>query len=322
MSAFDPMGFAGNPLDRLSALRDDAPALAALAEDKNARAVAFAQNMPVLCGDGAGQTALHALSEAEAFAPAREKILLGRDAIGPVYALLLPDDCALEEQPAASGGFIDQRHLSLRGRPDLSFHDLRGLGMKAALPAANIAILAQAKSILHFHAAHRFCARCGAETAAAQAGWRRDCSACGAQHFPRTDPVVIVLVTQGASCLMGRQKQFPPGMYSCLAGFVESGETFEEAARREILEESGVRIGAVACLASQPWPFPANLMLGCRAEALSREIVMDAAELEDCRWFSRDEVRAMIEGRHEQAFQAPNSLAIARRLLDHWLAEG
>jgi NAD+ diphosphatase len=322
MSAFDQMGFAGNPLDRMSNLRDDALALADCANDPGARAVVFAQAMPVLRPNGAGLSALHRLSAARDFGCVREEILLGRDAAGPVFALLLPDDCAQAEESAPEGAFVDQRRVALRGRPDLPIHDLRRLGMEDALDRAQIAILAQAKAALHFHASHRFCARCGAETSAEQGGWRRDCAACGARHFPRTDPVVIVQVTHGDDCLLGRQKHFPPGMYSCLAGFVEGGETLQEAARREIMEESGVTLGEVEILASQPWPFPASLMIGCRASALSREIVMDAIELEDCRWFSRLEVRAMIEGWHPQALLAPKPIAIARRLLDHWLAGG
>ncbi|MCW2315948.1 NAD+ diphosphatase [Rhodoblastus acidophilus] len=319
MSPFDQMGFAGNPLDRLSELRDDAPALAALRDSFFSRAVAFVGALPVLRLNDAGVTALHGRDDFETLAVGAP-VLLGRDAAGPIYAAQLPDSL-LAEQPEAGGGFIDPRELKIAGRPDLVLRDLRALAVEGALPREEIAILAQAKAALHWHGAHRFCARCGAETAVAQAGWRRDCPACGAQHFPRTDPVAIVLATSGDACLMGRQKQFPPGMYSCLAGFVESGESIEEAARREVLEESGVRLGAVSILASQPWPFPCSLMVGCRAEALSRDIVMDAKELEDCRWFRRDEVRAMIEGCHATNLTAPNSIAIARRLLDHWLTE-
>lgn len=319
MTPFDLMGFTGNPLDRLSELRDDAPALAALRDSPFSRAVAFVGPRPVLRSNGSGLTALHGRDDIESLATGA-KILLGRDAAGPIYALQLPDSL-LAEQPEGGGGFIDLRELKISGRPDLVLRDLRALAVEGALPREEIAILAQAKATLHWHGAHRFCPRCGAETAVAQAGWRRDCPACGAQHFPRTDPVAIVLATSGDACLMGRQKQFPPGMYSCLAGFVESGESIEEAARREVLEESGVRLGDVSILASQPWPFPCSLMAGCRAEALSRDIVMDAKELEDCRWFSRDEARAMIEDCHAANLTAPNPIAIARRLLDHWLAE-
>jgi NAD+ diphosphatase len=131
-----------------------------------------------------------------------------------------------------------------------------------------------------------------------------------------------MMVTQGDSCLLGRQRRFPKKMYSCLAGFLESGETLEEAVRREIMEEAGLPLGRVRYVASQPWPFPASIMIGCQAEALSRDIVMDREELEDCRWFSRDEARAMLEGRDEQGLFAPNPMAIAHTLLAQWLRGG
>jgi NAD+ diphosphatase len=313
------MGFSSNPLDRLSEKRDDAAALTAFLKSPGARAAAFARAMPVLRGNGDGFAALHAFDDLRTLPAAEAPVLLGRDDQGPVYGLLLSDE-TLAQKPAGTDAFVDRHESAVAGRPDLCVRDLRALAVESALPRDEIAILAQAKTVLHWHANHRFCARCGGRTVSAQAGWRRDCESCGAQHFPRTDPVVIVLVTHEDSCLMGRQKQFPPGMYSCLAGFVECGETLEEAARREILEESGVRLGAVEVVASQPWPFPASLMIGCRAEAFSRDIVMDAKELEDCRWFSREDVRAMMAGTHRDELNAPHPIAIARGLLEHWLA--
>jgi NAD+ diphosphatase len=322
MNPYDiAMGFAGNPLDRLSEGRADAMRLAELAGAPGARAVVFMQDMPVLRLEGALLSALHPLEMARSFGPAREEVLLGRDDSGPVFALLLPDDAASAEAPRDDSAFTDQRRLILPAWPDLQIRDLRALANKQALPRGELAMLAQAKAILHYHAAHRFCARCGAPTHATHGGWRRDCPACGAQHFPRTDPVAIMLVEQDGFCLLGRQKRFPDHMYSCLAGFVENGETLEEAVRREVMEEAGIAVGPVLYVASQPWPFPANLMLGCRAQARSREIVIDRDELEDCRWFSRAEARAMIEGRHEHGLFAPNHVAIARILLDHWLGE-
>jgi NAD+ diphosphatase len=318
MAVFE-IGFAGNPLDRLSQIRDDAAAVADLAAETSARAVVFVQSMPILY-DGA--LALHPLAQARKFGAAQVEVLLGRDAKGPVFALLLPDDAARTEETADIGAFVDQRRLVLPQNPELQVRDLRALANKQTLDKVQLSILAQAKSILQYHATHAFCARCGAPTRATQAGWRRDCQACGAHHFPRTDPVAIMLVTDGENCLLGRQKPFPPKMYSCLAGFVESGETLEECVRREVMEEAGIVVGAVAYTASQPWPFPATLMLGCRAQALSREITMDAEELEDCRWFSRVEARAMIEESNADGFFAPGKIAIARILLEQWLAEG
>jgi len=314
-----PLGFAGNPLDRLSQLRDNAAALADI-EGERARAVVFVQAMPVLQVDGPIISAFLPLVEARKLGEAQIEVLLGRDAEGPVFALLLPDAAAGTPAPEA-GGFIDERQLSLPGRPDLSLVDLRQLANQGGVTAADLAILGQARSILHWHGEHRFCARCGAPTRVVHAGWRRDCGACGAQHFPRTEPVAIMLVVDGDDCLMGRQSRFPPKMYSCLAGFIEGGETVEEAVRREVAEEAGISVGAVDYVASQPWPFPSSLMLGCRAEALSRAITMDATELEDCRWFSRAEVRAMLAGAHEQDLVPPAPVALARTLLEHWLAE-
>jgi NAD+ diphosphatase len=315
-------GFSGNPLDRLSERRDDTTFIAALAADPAARAVAFVQSMPILRAERDRRSALHPLAQARTFGAVQVEVLLGRDGNGPVFALLLADDAARADEAADPAGFVDPRRLILIREPGLHIRDLRALGLAQELDRASLSILAQAKSILHYHATHAFCARCGAPTLASHAGWRRDCPACGARHFPRTDPVAIMLVTDGENCLLGRQKPFPPKMYSCLAGFVESGETLEEAVRREVREEAGILVGAVHYVASQPWPFPANLMLGCRAEALSRDIVMDAEELEDCRWFSRAEARAMLGQSHAEGFFAPAKFAIARLLLDHWLSTG
>ena len=320
MPVFD-IGFAGNPLDRLSQVRDDAEAVASLAGDTNARAVVFVQSMPVLRAENDQLRAFHPLARAREFGAVRAEVLLGRDDSGPVFALLLPDESAQAEEAADTGAFVDQRRLLLPQNPDLQICDLRAIAAKGQLERPEIAILAQAKSILHWHAAHGFCARCGAPSKAVQAGWRRDCPACGAQHFPRTDPVAIMLVTDGDNVLFGRQKHFPEKMYSCLAGFVESGETLEETVRREVMEEAGIVVGDVAYVASQPWPFPATLMFGCFAKALSREIRMDA-ELEDCRWFSRAEAQAMVDESHAHGYFAPGKIAIARTLLDQWLAEG
>jgi NAD+ diphosphatase len=181
-----------------------------------------------------------------------------------------------------------------------------------------LGILAMAKSLLDWHRRHRFCANCGAPTAMAQAGFRRDCAACGAQHFPRTDPVVIMMIVRGEHCLLGRQARFVPGSYSCLAGFLEPGETIEDAVRRETFEESGIRVGAVSYGLSQPWPFPSSIMIGCVGEALTETIVMDREELEDARWFSRQEVRLMLSRHHPDGLMIPPPVAIAHHLIRNW----
>jgi NAD+ diphosphatase len=197
--------------------------------------------------------------------------------------------------------------------------DLRSLAMEGRLAPDEIGMFAQAKALMFWHVRHGYCANCGAPTASGVAGWRRDCAVCKAQHFPRTDPVGIMLAVHGDKCLLGRQARFPKRMYSCLAGFIEPGETIEDAVRREIFEEAGIRCGPVSYLASQPWPFPANLMIGCIAQAETEELHVDGAELEDARWFTRTEAAEMLEGRHAAAIVAPHRLAIARHILQAWV---
>lgn len=200
--------------------------------------------------------------------------------------------------------------------------DTRALASEGRLEPDEQGLLAQARSFIHWHGSHGFCSVCGAPSQLAEAGYRRDCTACGAHHFPRTDPVAIMLVVDGARCVLGRQARFAPGMYSCLAGFIEPGETIEDAVRREVREESHIRVGRVRYLASQPWPFPASLMIGCLGEALTHDIRRDDAELEDCRWFSREEVKAMLDGTHPEGLTAPKPYAIARHLMEAWVAGG
>jgi NAD+ diphosphatase len=179
-----------------------------------------------------------------------------------------------------------------------------------------------AKAMLDWHARHRFCANCGQPSTMRAAGWRRECDACSAQHFPRVDPVVIMVAVSGERCLLGRQARFAPGMYSALAGFLEPGETIEDAVRREILEEAGIPCSRVVYLASQPWPFPSSLMIGCFAKATTEEISIDRTELEDARWFSRAELAAMFAGSHPHELKAPQPFAIAHHLLKAFVEEG
>lgn len=176
------------------------------------------------------------------------------------------------------------------------------------------------RAILGWHSNHRFCARCGARSDIALAGWQRICPSCGAQHFPRTDPVVIMLVTHGNSVLLGRSPGWPEGTYSLLAGFIEPGETIEAAVRREVREEAGVEVAEVSYLASQPWPYPASLMIGCRGRALGREIIPDPTEIEDALWLTREEMAAVFAGTHARV-RAPRPGAIAHFLLYNWLAD-
>jgi NAD+ diphosphatase len=206
------------------------------------------------------------------------------------------------------------------GDPDPAYAHRKTWGAIAQLPADDLAIFGAARSVLDWHARHRFCARCGQPTRLAKGGWQRDCPACKAQHFPRVDPVAIMLVECDGRLLLGRQARFPPGSYSALAGFVEPGETIEEAVRREVFEEAGVRVGEVRYVASQPWPFPSQLMIGCLGLAGSLELAIDKTEIEDARWFTRAEVvEALAKGRESASFVPPPPQAIAYHLLQWWL---
>jgi NAD+ diphosphatase len=233
----------------------------------------------------------------------RERVFLGRRDEAPLFAV-----------------GIDQDHAeALKSHDDLLVADLRSIATQGLVSTTYLPPLAQAKAVLGWHGRNRFCARCGAPTRPVEAGWRRDCPVCGAEHFPRTDPVVIMLVVDEERCLLGRQSRFPKGQWSCLAGFVEPGETLEEAVRRETHEETGIRCGHVAYFGSQPWPFPMSLMIGCHVQALSRDIVVDRGELEDAGWFERDEVAAMMVRRHPGGLFVPHPFAIAHHIIRAWL---
>ena len=190
----------------------------------------------------------------------------------------------------------------------------------ATLPVDDLAIYGGARSIADWHARHRFCAACGGPTTLAKGGWQRGCGNCGAQHFPRTDPVTIMLVEEGGDLLLGRGLGWPERSYSALAGFVEPGESIEEGVAREVLEETGIMVDQVSYVASQPWPFPSQLMIGCHSIASSRDIVLDETELADARWFTRDEISAAMNGEADAPMNKPVKQAIAHHLLRWWLA--
>lgn len=220
------------------------------------------------------------------------------------------------------GGSGQELYFALPvGEPGPGFEtlDLRLLVNQNLVPDQELGMLAQANSVLGWHGTHGFCGRCGAETAMAYGGWRRECPACGAQHFPRVDPVVIMLVTHGEQCLLGCGRDFASRrMYACLAGFMEPGETIEAAARRELSEEAGLAVRSVAYMFSQPWPYPSSLMIGLRVEAENMDVRMDEKELVGLMWVSRSEVRAVLEGAEDRGFLLPSRVAIARDLLLAW----
>jgi NAD+ diphosphatase len=209
----------------------------------------------------------------------------------------------------------------LQSRSDLLVTDLRSIAVRGLVAQDHLPPIAQAKALLHWHARHRYCANCGAPTRVTQCGWRRDCPRCEAQHFPRTDPVVIMLAVMGDKCLLGRSARFPPGMWSCLAGFVEPGESIEDATRRETKEEAGIDCGRVKFFDSQPWPFPTSLMIGCHAQALNEDIIVERDELEDARWFGKDEVVAMLKREHPNELFAPPGVAIAHHIIRAWVED-
>jgi NAD+ diphosphatase len=231
---------------------------------------------------------------------------------------LPPDTVLLGE---ADGRAVFAADLAGAAPADALRRDLRSLAAEGRLAAADLGLLAAARSLLQWHARHRFCANCGSPSAAMDGGWRRVCPACSASHFPRTDPVAIVAVKHGGRLLLARQPHFPPGMYSALAGFIEPGETIEAAAEREIFEEAGVRLRNVRYRSSQPWPFPSSLMIGLIADAVDDALTVDRSELEDARWFTRDECAAMLAGVHPHGLKAPMPLAIAHHLMRDALAE-
>ncbi len=299
----ESLGYARSRLDRQANRRAEADFLAGERARPEARAVVvFTPGDTIALRPAERGGALHSFAEAEYFGAPSETLYLGRDiAEGfPIFALAMAPPASNPEHAAAD---------------ETTIVDLRSIASQGLAPAADLGMLATARAMVSWHASHCFCSRCGAPSHAADGGWKRICEACGGEHFPRTDPVVIMLAVRGDHCLLGRQPRFPQGMYSALAGFMEPGETIEDAVRREIAEEAGIACGAVRYLGSQPWAFPMSLMIGALAEATSETIAIDRQELEDARWFHRDEIRLMLEKRHPDGLLAPNPIAIAHHLL-------
>ena len=295
------LGYTDSPLVRATEQRSEA-AVAALAADARAGGYVVGGELIVL-KKATPNEALFSLAEAQALARPTETVFLG-----------LADGA-----PRFGFGIAPEIAVALKERADLLVTDLRSIAVQGLTAAEHLPPIAQAKAVLHWHARHRYCSNCGMLTEPIDAGWRRDCPHCKTQHFPRTDPVVIMLAVDGDDCLLGRSPRFAPTMWSCLAGFIEPGETIEEAVRRETLEEAGIACGRVRYLASQPWPFPMSLMIGCVAEALGREIVLHDKELEAARWFSRDEAASMLTRRHADGLTAPPPVAIAHHIIRAWI---
>lgn len=313
MRLAETVTFGGSGLDRAAALRSDAVRVAALLA--GGQVLPIWRGKPLLVGQsGLGWVAADSVVLGEA-AP----VFLGLDDGVARFAVDISDwqpEVLEASQPA---GFVDANRQGHPALPeDHGFEDLRGV--MALLTAREAELAATAKAVLQWHSTHRFCSACGVASQMTHAGWQRSCPACHAQHFPRTDPVVIMLVTRGNKLLLGRSAAWPEGMYSLLAGFVEPGETLEAAVRREVFEETGITTGAVRYLASQPWPFPASLMFGCIAEATSDAITLDPAELEDALWVSREELVAVMAGQHPK-IKPGRKGAIAQFLMGNFLAD-
>ena len=311
--------FGGSSLDRAAELRGDIPALAAAMDDPTTRTVVMWRGKPLLDTDGSTRGLVRLPLDHPVLKDARSApILLGRED-GAVRFAHDISGWVPDADISEVGAFIDrseQRHPALP--EDHGFAELRSV--MTVLNPRDAELAATAKAIIGWHETHGFCARCGAASDVTQAGWQRVCPSCGGSHFPRTDPVVIMLITHGNRVLLGRSPGWPEGMYSCLAGFVEPGETIEAAVRREVWEEAGVRVGDVRYLSSQPWPFPASLMFGCHGIAETDEITIDPVEIEDALWASREDVMDALAGRRTGLLPARKG-AIAHFLLRNWLAD-
>jgi NAD+ diphosphatase len=295
--------FGGNPLDRMSERRGDGEWVAALLDDPTTRMLPLRDLKPFVRGGEAP------MLDWQPVAPWRAQIEAGATTI-----LLGLGDGRAHFAVDATGTAI---------APDIDTELIDVRALAPAITPGEAAVLAEARSLLDWHARHRFCAQCGSPSRAVSAGWVRQCPDCRASHFPRTDPVVIMLVVRGALALLGRNRRRPGARFSCLAGFVEPGETLEAAVRREVREESGVHAGRVRYLASQPWPFPSSLMMGFLAEGLTEEITVDPEEIAEARWFHRDEIREMVAraaaGPDDPTrVSLPPPLAIAHQICRRW----
>lgn len=295
--------FSGNPLNREAVRRRDAEWVAGHLDDARGRYLPFAKLNPLL---KQGEQRELAWAKREMFENIEtpEPVFLGTDGDVGHFAV----DVSSVEEPEETLGVAEVA----------SFEDLRA--MVGVMPVPDASIASQGRAYVDWHARNGFCGTCGGSTRAAQGGAHRICAECALEHFPRTDPVAIAAVVRGDQCLLGRGPGWPSNMFSALAGFVEPGESLEEAVRREVLEESNIVVGRVRYIASQPWTFPSSFMIGCLAEAESTEISIDRAEIEEARWFSRDELEKGLTGDTSEVM-VPPPMAIAHHLIRAWIDE-
>jgi len=309
----NPNIFANNPLDRASYRRTDKDWVATQMADSASLFVPFHRLQPFVlpeekpgAGKDVGWLRMGLLKE-----------LCGADA---VVVFLGINKRGKSLFAADASGLKDaENHPSLKGLG--AFEELRGLAMAGEITPTELAILAQAKSMIDWHQRHGFCSVCGTRSEIMEAGYKRACPNCKAEHFPRTDPVAIMLATYKDACFLGRQKIWPKGMYSALAGFIEPGESIEEAVARELHEEAGLKVSSVSYHSTQPWPYPSSLMIGCHAIAETDDFKIDGIELSDGRWFTRAEVQAVLAGKGDGSFWLPPPFAIAHQLVKAF-AEG
>jgi NAD+ diphosphatase len=299
--------FAGNPLDRKSELRIEPDTLARMRAAPDARALVFWNGQPLVL-EAEGGLSLSAIEPNLALeaAGSDEAVFLGLDGAAPVWAVELTGDADPASGPLAGRG---------------KFMDLRFAGPQLSAPDAGVG--ATAKALFEWRRKHRYCSVCGQPTGQADAGWKRICPSCKTEHFPRTDPVTIMLPTYGEECLLGRQAAWPKGRFSTLAGFMEPGESIEAACAREVMEEAGLEVVSVRYHSSQPWPFPTNLMIGLIAEVSGQDARPDQTELEEVRWFHKDELKALLSGDTSgwadiDGFGVPPPFAIAHQLMKAW----
>lgn len=301
MTTSNDIPLASHPVDRAAHHRTDPAWLDAAMQRDDVLVFLMQKGQPLVDANGQGLVWLG--PEVARLEPQRERLFLGVDKAGaPIFGINMGSEFKLAGSLLeGSGEFIDMR------------------GAASSLPPMQANLASTARSILEWHRSHRFCSKCGSESDVAEAGWKRVCPSCSAEHFPRTDPVAIMLAVSGDKCLLGRQAAWPAGFWSALAGFVEPGETVEQAATRELEEEAGIKADPAKAeyLFCQPWPFPSSLMVGIIVEAETTEISVEQDELEAARWITREEARQVLAGTHPDIY-APPPMAVAHHILKTW----